>query len=107
MDWPYVLAGLLLGCVITVSLCRPEVGRMFARSFAVITLGIGVALLVWAVVALVRREPIRPIYFGFDSAGIVTVSEAFAWSGGFLAGGTTALVLSFWRSGPKPGPSKG
>jgi hypothetical protein len=39
------------------------------------------------------------MYFGFDSAGIATISEAFTWGGGFLAGGVTALILSFLRLG--------
>jgi hypothetical protein len=93
-DIALFLGGLLLGCLITVSLGFPGVGRAIAKILAVILLGIGFGLLVWASVSLVRGEELRP---PFGSDIITKVAEAFGWGAGFFLGGIVALALALWR----------
>ena len=87
------LGGLLLGCLLTVSLGFPAVGRAVAKILAVILLALGVGFLVWASLVVARGEHLRP---PFGSDLITEVSEVFAWGAGFLVGGLVALVLAFW-----------
>jgi hypothetical protein len=92
-----LLPGLLLGCLITVSLGFPPIGSAVAKIQAVILLGIGFGLLVWASVCLVHGEELRPP-FGLNI--ITNFAEAFGWGAGFFLGGSIALALVFWRRPP-------
>ncbi|HEY8505642.1 MAG TPA: hypothetical protein VIL46_13740 [Gemmataceae bacterium] len=88
----WLVVGLLLGSLFTVSLCLPAVGRSLARVVAVVFLSAGAGMGIWAAVSVVRGDPLRPL-FGLD---IVTeVSEAFAWGGGLLFAGLLTLILSY------------
>lgn len=89
-----LLIGLLIGVIAGVAFALPVFGRAVARVLAVVLFGLGVALLVWPLALGVQEEPLRGL-FGSDI--IRYRSEAFAWSGGFLAGGVLAAVFSFWR----------
>lgn len=88
------LGGLMLGCLLTISFTFPAVGRAVAKILAVILLGIGVGLLVWAGVSVYRGDRLRP---PFGSDIITEVSEAFGWGGGLVLGGVIALVLALGR----------
>lgn len=92
------LGGLLLGCLLTLSLAFPAVGRAVAKILAVILLGLGVGFLVWASVSVRRGDQLRP---PFGSNIITEVSEAYGWGGGLLLGGVISLVLALsrWRAG--------
>jgi hypothetical protein len=83
-----VVAALLLWCII-----RPNVGRLFARIFAVLAIGGGIGVLTWGICAAALGEAIRSP-FGLTSL-IAEPSEAIGWGAGILAAGITALVLSF------------
>lgn len=74
-------------------LANPNVGRMFARIFAVLGIGLGVGVLCWGIVAACLTGTVRSP-FGLDWL-ISDPSEAIGWGAGFLAAGVTALVLSF------------
>ncbi len=79
---------LLLWCTI-----KPNVGRRFARIFAVLAIGTGIGVLTWGICAAALGEVIRsPL--GLTSF-IAEPSEAIGWGAGSLAAGITALVLSF------------
>ena len=72
---------------------RPNVGRRFARVFAVAAIGIGIGFLTWGICAAALGEAIRsPL--GLTSL-IAAPSEAIGWGAGSLAAGITALVFSF------------
>ena len=72
---------------------RPNVGRRFARIFAVLAIGSGIGILTWGICAAALGEAIRsPL--GLTSL-IAEPSEAIGWGAGSLAAGVTALVLSF------------
>ena len=74
-------------------LVNPNVGRMFARIFAVLGIGLGAGVLTWGIVAACLTGTIRsPL--GLASL-ISEPSEAIGWGAGCLAAGITALVLSF------------
>jgi hypothetical protein len=92
-DAALFFGGLLLGCLITVSLGFPAVGRAVAKILAVLLLGCGIGLLVWVSVTVYRQEVLRPP-FGWNV--ITEVSEAFGWGTGFFVGGVVSLVLAFW-----------
>ena len=79
---------LLVWCII-----RPNVGRRFARIFAVLAIGTGIGILTWGICAAALGEVIRsPL--GLTSL-IAEPSEAIGWGAGSIAAGVTALVLSF------------
>ena len=83
-----VVAALFLWCII-----RPNVGRLFARIFAVLAIGGGIGVLTWGICAAALGNAIRsPL--GLTSL-IAEPSEAIGWGAGTLAAGITALVLSF------------
>jgi hypothetical protein len=83
-----LVVALLLWCII-----RPNVGRRFARIFAVLAIGTGIGVLTWGICAAALGEAIRsPL--GLTSL-IAEPSEAIGWGAGSLAAGVTALVLSF------------
>jgi len=85
-------------------LANPNVGRMFARIFAVLGIGLGVGVLSWGIVAACLTGTVRSP-FGFESL-ISDPSEAIGWGAGCLAAGVTALVLSFVVGCRKPGGVK-
>ena len=92
-------AALLLWCLI-----KPNVGRVFARIFAVLALGLGAGLLAWGIVAACLTGTIRsPLGL---AALIGEPSEAIGWGAGSLAAGITALVLSFVVGCTKQGGGK-
>ena len=93
-DVALFLGGLLLGCLVTVSLGFPAVGRTVAKILAVTLLGIGFGLLVWAGVSVYRGEDLRP---PFGSNLITQTAEAFGWGAGFVLGGIVAFALAFQR----------
>lgn len=89
------VVALLLWCII-----RPNVGRRFARIFAVLTIGAGIGILVWGICAAALGEAIRsPL--GLTSL-IAEPSEAIGWGAGILATGITALVFSFIGGNRQP-----
>ena len=83
-----IVAALFLWCII-----RPSIGRLFARIVAVLAIGGGIGVLTWGICAAALGETIRSP-FGLSSL-IAEPSEAIGWGAGLLAGGITALVLSF------------
>jgi hypothetical protein len=91
-------ASVLLGILLVVALLlwctiRPDVGRRFARMFAVLAIGTGIGVLTWGICAAALGEVIRSP-FGLTSL-IAEASEAIGWGAGSLAAGITALVLSY------------
>ena len=87
-----LVLGLLLWCYF-----RPVVGRIVARIFAVIGMGLGVGLLVWGITAAARREtPASGLFLDLGVSGIIGCGA------GCLTAGIVALVLSF--IGPKAQP---
>jgi hypothetical protein len=87
------ILGLLVGVLGTAAITTPRVGRILARTVATLSVGAGIGGLIWATDAIVRGGELAPI--GWDRLVISTPSEALGWSGGFLAAGVMALVLSF------------
>ena len=90
-------SALLFGLVVVVlfvwCIIRPNVGRRFARIFAVLAIGTGIGVLTWGICAAALGETLRsPL--GLTSL-IAEPSEAIGWGAGSLAAGVTALVLSF------------
>ena len=86
------------------ALVKPNVGRMFARIFAVLAIGLGVGVLTWGIVAASLTGTVRsPL--GLASL-ISEPSEAIGWGAGCLAAGITALVLSFVVGCTKQGDDK-
>lgn len=87
-------AAILLAAAFLVwGIIKPNVGRMFARIFAVLGIGLGAGVLTWGIVAACLTGTIRsPL--GLASL-ISEPSEAIGWGAGCLAAGITALVLSF------------
>jgi hypothetical protein len=81
------------GVVLLCCLIMPRVGRVFARIVAVLGIGTGIGALTWGICATVLGEAIRsPI--GLEGF-IAEPSEAIGWGAGLLAGGITALAISF------------
>jgi hypothetical protein len=87
-----LLLGVLLGWLTLWSYLQPAVGRFCVRLLGVAATSLGVALLVWAIVAEALRQRVHPV-FGLDI--VHESSEALALGSGFLVAGVTALVLSF------------
>jgi hypothetical protein len=87
-----LLLGILLGWLTLWSYLQPAVGRFCVRLLGVVATSLGVALLVWAIVAEALRQRVHPV-FGLDI--VHESSEALALGSGFLVAGVTALVLSF------------
>ena len=79
---------------------RPNVGRRFARIFAVLAIGTGIGVLTWGICAAALGEAVRSP-FGLTSL-IAEPSEAIGWGAGSFAAGITALVLSFIGGGRNP-----
>jgi hypothetical protein len=88
-----LVVGFLLGTVCTIALAFPRIGRIAARVVAVVSLGAGTGLLVWAIMAATRSEALRPVVW--QAFNITETSEAFGWAAGLLAAGAAALTLSF------------
>jgi hypothetical protein len=86
------------------ALIKPNVGRMFARIFAVLGIGLGAGVLTWGIVAASLTGTVRSP-FGLASL-ISEPSEAIGWGAGCLAAGITALVLSFVVGCTKRGEGK-
>jgi hypothetical protein len=83
-----LVVAIFLWCII-----RPNVGRRFARIFAVLAIGTGIGILAWGICAAALGETIRsPL--GLTSL-IAKPIEAIGWGAGSLAAGITTLVLSF------------
>ena len=103
--WVPIVGVLLLAAVLLVwGLVNPNVGRVFARIFAVLAIGLGTGLLAWGIVAASLSGTIRsPL--GLASL-IGEPSEAIGWGAGSLAAGITALVLSFVVGCTKRGGGK-
>jgi hypothetical protein len=96
-DIALFFAGLLLGCLLTLSLAFPTIGRTVARILAVLLLGLGLGFLVWASVAAYRGERTR---LDLGSINISSqVSDAFGFGAGFTFCGVMALILALrsWR----------
>ena len=88
-----ILSVLLVVTLFVWCIIRPNVGRRFARIFAVLAIGTGIGILTWGICAAALGEAIRsPL--GLTSL-IAEPSEAIGWGAGSLATGVTALVLSF------------
>jgi hypothetical protein len=85
--------GAAAGAILMAALAYPRVGRIMARSFAVLASGAGAGLLVWAIYAAARGEPLQAIRWGMIV--VSEASEAIGWSAGLLLSGITSLVLSF------------
>ena len=85
--------GAAAGTILMAALAYPRVGRIMARVFAVVASGVGAGLLVWAIYAAARGEPLQAISWG--AVVISEAGEAIGWSAGLLLAGITALVLSF------------
>ena len=84
---------LLVVALFSWCIIRPNVGRRFARIFAVAAIGIGIGFLTWGICAAALGETIRsPL--GLTSL-VAAPSEAIGWGAGSLAAGITALVFSF------------
>jgi hypothetical protein len=88
-----VVLGFLAGTICTVALAFPRIGRLVARILAVVSLGAGSGLLVWAIMAAAQSEALRPIVW--KSFNIAEASEAFGWAAGLLLAGAVGLTLSF------------
>ena len=74
-------------------LIKPNVGRILARIFAVLGIGLGAGVLTWGIVAASLTGTVRsPLGLAWL---IGKPSEAIGWGAGCLAAGVTALVLSF------------
>ena len=85
--------GAAAGAIVTVSFAFPRVGRIATRILAVLGIAAGAGLLAWGFRALFGGDSLRAIEV--QSVVISQPSEALGWSAGLLAGGITALVLSF------------
>jgi hypothetical protein len=94
-----LLVGLLVGGTAGVSFALPTFGRSVSRFLAVVLIGLGVAMLIWPLALQASGEPLRG---PFGSNVIEYRSEAFAWSGGLLIGGSLAAVGAFWRRSTPP-----
>jgi hypothetical protein len=86
--------GVLVGWVTLWSFLNPQVGRIVARIFAVLALGIGVCWIVIPIADLLHGET-NPQYESFFGQG--GFGSGLGWGGGAFAAGVTALVFSFLR----------
>ena len=95
MDFQFTsfVLGAAAGAIATVSLAFPRVGRIATRILAVLGIAAGAGLLAWALRAVLGGDTLRAIEV--QSVLVSQPSEALGWSTGLLAGGITALVLSF------------
>jgi|GEM_PF-5344275 len=96
------VSGLLLGCIFTLALTNPPLGRVFLRIFAVLCLAFGLGMIIWPTVSLLSNE--RMNYFDLGAVQISKPAEAYGVGAGFLLGGGLSLFMSFWKSGPKTVP---
>ncbi len=87
--------GLILGGLLTLGVCFPRVGRIFARTLAVVLLAGGGGMLTWVSYGLLREEAWTAIVWG--PIRIAQTSDAFGWSVGLLIAGIAALAFSFNR----------
>lgn len=94
-DGSSLLAGLLLGVLLTVCLAFPRVGRTLARVIAVLLFVGGIGLIAWAVGGLSMGAELTAFEVG--PVLIAHPSDAFGWGAGLLAGGILTLVLSSLR----------
>ena len=88
-----VLVLILVGAVVLCCVLKPVAGRVLARVFSVVAVGVGAGLLVWGICAASLGEP-EGARFGMGSV-VGSPSEAIGWGAGFLVAGIMALVLSF------------
>ena len=85
--------GAMTGGIVMAAIALPRVGRILTRFVAVVLSAVGVGLLTWATVALVRGSELTPIVW--EPVNIVLPGEAYGWGGSLLLGGALALVFSF------------
>ena len=87
-----LLLGIVVGVLLTAMLSFPRVGRALGKALAVGLIALGAGLLTWGFFAYFgeRFEPLKmgPVTFWNSS-------QTLGWGVGCLAGGITALVLSF------------
>jgi len=97
MQWDIAsfLVGLVVGVFITAALAFPRVGRIFARSAAIVLFVGGIGLIGWAAMALLRDSVLTPFQLG--GVLVSQPAEAIGWGAGLLAGGILTLVLSSLR----------
>jgi hypothetical protein len=87
------VVGAVSGALIVLAIAFPRVGRIVARTAAVVLLAAGVGLLAWAIDALIRGDQLRMMVWGPYT--LSEVSEAIGAGAGLLVAGGLALGLSF------------
>ncbi|MFO0940551.1 MAG: hypothetical protein U0930_07260 [Pirellulales bacterium] len=87
-----LMLGIGIGALLVSCLAFPQVSRIFAKSIAVLGIGVGIGLLTWGILGATGMDfqPLRagPIQF-------MHASQAIGWGAGSLGAGVTALVLAF------------
>jgi hypothetical protein len=85
-----LVLSLLVVVLVVVSFLRPAVGKFVGKMVAVVTMGLGVGLLVWGILAAARGDSPPP---GGPFAG-ASYSLVIGSGAGFLTAGIVALVLA-------------
>lgn len=93
-----LMLGIGIGALLVSCFAFQSVSRIFAKSIAVVGIGLGVGLLTWGILEATRVDfqPLKagPILF-------VNASQAIGWGAGALGAGVTALVLAFIQTRSK------
>jgi hypothetical protein len=84
--------GAASGAVVVLAIAFPRVGRIVARTAAVVLLAAGVGLLAWAIDVLIRGEQLRMMVLGPYS--LSEASEVIGAGAGLLIAGGLALAFS-------------
>jgi hypothetical protein len=90
--------GVLVGWVTLWSFLNPQVGKIVARAFAVVAIGIGVTWIVTPITDILAevKDPHYESPFGKGGIG-----PALGWGVGATVAGLMALVFSFLRGSAK------
>jgi hypothetical protein len=93
LDVPNLIVGFLVGAAVIAGLSFPRVGRVMARTLAIVLGAMGIGLLTWGLYAALGGEEFQAMELG--PLVLMSTGQAIGWAAGCIAGATIALVLSF------------